>query len=397
MTGERFPDPIYVTRPLLPDLAEVHAALEEIWDSKVLTNGGSKHQQLEKEINQVLKVPASCLFNNGTIALITACQALRISGEVITTPFTFPATPHILAWNNITPVFCDIDPETMNIDAQKIESLITSKTSAILGVHVYGTPCAVHDIQEIANKHGLKVIYDAAHAFGVEIDGKGIGTYGDISMFSFHSTKLFHTIEGGCVTFNDLYLKPRIDLLKNFGIKNENEVILPGINGKLNEVQAAIGLINLKLVDDERKKRAEIARVYREELRDIPGIKLLKESTSIRPSLQYFVIRINKNLFGCSRDELHTQLKEYNVITRKYFYPLCSDYTCYKMLPSSHISNLPVAHQVVQEVLSLPIYGNLALEDVRKICHLIRSCYQGSFMSSFTPLAANTAFCDLKS
>ncbi|MBA3721525.1 MAG: DegT/DnrJ/EryC1/StrS family aminotransferase [Parachlamydiaceae bacterium] len=376
MSLTRFPNPIYVTRPILPDLDEVHEALEEVWDSKILTNGGPKHQQLEQAINQILKVPTSCLFNNGTIALITACQALRLSGEVITTPFTFPATPHILAWNNITPVFCDIDPVTMNIDPKKIESLITSKTSAILGVHVYGTPCAVHEIQEIANRHGLKVVYDAAHAFGVELDGRGIGTFGDISMFSFHATKLFHTVEGGCVTFNDVYLKPRIDLLKNFGIKNENEVILPGINGKLNEVQAAIGLVNLKYIDQERKKRQQIVNLYHEELGNIPGISMLKLDSKVRPSLQYFVIRIDQELFGYSRDQLHNELKEYNVITRKYFYPLCSDYICYKMLPSSSPENLPVANKVVNEVLSLPLYGQLELDDVRTICGIIQQFHK---------------------
>lgn len=376
MTFKPFHDPVYVTRPILPDLDELQESLEDIWETKILTNGGPKHQELEGAINSLLKVPASCLFNNGTIALITACQALRLSGEVITTPFTFPATPHILVWNNITPVFCDIDEETMNIDEKKIESLITSKTSAILGVHVYGTPCAVDSIQEIANRYGLKVIYDAAHAFGIEINGRGIGTFGDISMFSFHATKLFHTVEGGCLTFNDVYLKPRIDLLKNFGIKNENEVILPGINGKLNEIQAAIGLLNLKHIDQEREKRKKIAEVYREELGHVPGITLLKQQQYVRPSLQYFVIRIDPSQFGLSRDEVHAKLKEYNIITRKYFYPLCSDYVCYKMLPSASISNLPVANRIVHEVLSLPFYGELELDDVRVICQIIRSLYK---------------------
>ncbi|CDZ81717.1 UDP-4-amino-4-deoxy-L-arabinose--oxoglutarate aminotransferase [Candidatus Rubidus massiliensis] len=368
-----FENPIYVTRPMLPDLESIYQGLNEVWDSKTLTNGGPKHQKLEKEISNYLKVPYNCLFNNGTIALITACQALRLTGEVITTPFTFPATPHVLAWNNIQPVFCDIDPKTMNIDHRKIESLITNKTSAILGVHVYGTPCEVDEIEEIANRHGLRVIYDAAHAFGLEINGRGIGTYGDISMFSFHATKLFHTVEGGCLTFNDPYLKPRIDLLKNFGIKNENEVILPGINGKLNEVQASIGLTNLTLIEDERKKRAAIIQTYQEELFDVEGISYLKTQQHVRPSLQYFIIRINKDKFGISRDELHAKLKEYNVVTRKYFYPLCSDYTCYNSLPSSSPANLVIANQVVHEVLALPLYGDLELEDVKTICKMIKS------------------------
>lgn len=370
---KKFQDPIYVTRPFLPDLREVQSSLEEIWKEQILTNGGPKHQQLEKALCDTLKVPSLSLFNNGTIALITGCQALRLTGEVITTPFTFPATPHILTWNNIKPVFCDIDPVTMNIDASKIESLITSKTSAILGVHVYGTPCDVLKIEEISKRHGLKVIYDAAHAFGVEIKGRAIGTFGDISMFSFHATKLFHTLEGGCVAFNDIDLKPRIDLLKNFGIKNEEEVVLPGINGKMNEVQAAMGLINLKHLEEEQNKRSLIINLYKEELSDIEGISFLNLSPEITPSYQYFVIRIEKNSFGISRDEVYERLKEYNVFTRKYFKPLCSEYQCYQQLPSAAPEKLPVAHKIVNEVLTLPLYGNLALEDARLICHLIRS------------------------
>ncbi len=373
MSFEPFSEPIYVTRPLFADLQDLHPLLEDIWESKILTNGGPKHQELERALCETLNVPYLSLFNNGTIALITACQALNLSGEVITTPFTFPATPHILTWNQLTPVFCDIDPITMNINASKIEALITDKTSAILAVHVYGTPCNVEHIEDIANRYGLKVIYDAAHAFGVEIDGRGIGTFGDISMFSFHATKLFHTAEGGCLTFNDKSLKSHIDLLKNFGIKNESEVILPGINGKMNEIQAAIGLMNLCHLEEERQRRAKIIDIYREELSQVDGITLLETPSNVRPSYQYFVIRIDEDKFGISRDELHQQLKEYNVITRKYFYPLCSDYDCYKKLPSADPITLPIAHKVAQEVLALPLYGQLELESVRTICHLIRS------------------------
>jgi dTDP-4-amino-4,6-dideoxygalactose transaminase len=371
-----FAEPIYVAQPFLPDLKDVKRALEDIWDSKILTNEGSCHRQLEKAISQVLKVPNSCLFNNGTTALSCACRALSLSGEVITTPFTFPATPHALTLNNIQPVFCDIDTETLNIDPKKIESLITPKTTGILAVHVYGTPCAFEEIQEIASRHGLKIIYDAAHAFGCEINGKSIGTLGDISMFSFHATKLFHTLEGGCLTFNNAALKERIDLLKNFGIKNEEEVVIPGTNGKMNELQAAIGLAVLDKLDEERKRRMRIESLYREELGGIPGIQLLKQAKNVRPSLQYFIIRIQQNLFGLSRDELHTQLKEYNVFTRKYFYPLCSDYPCYNQLPTSQAENLPVARQVVQEVLALPFYGGLDLEEVAAICKMIKSLYK---------------------
>ncbi len=372
MPFKPFPEPIYVTRPVFPSLEDFQGALEEIWHSQILTNGGPKHGELEKALCQTLKVPALSLFNNGTIALITACQALKLTGEVITTPFTFPATPHVLTWNRLDPVFCDIEPHTMNIDPSKIESLITERTSAILGVHVYGAPCDHFQIQNIADKHGLKVIYDAAHAFGVEIDGRGIGTFGDIAMFSFHATKLYHTAEGGCLTFNEPGLKKQIDLLKNFGIKNEEEVVLPGINGKLNEIQSALGLINLRYLAEERGKRAAIIDLYREELRDIEGI-ILPDTPNMIPSYQYFVIRIQQEAFGLSRDDVHQKLKEYNVITRKYFYPLCSDYECYKNLPSSKQDRLPVARKVVQEVLTLPLYGKLPLDSVRTICRLIRS------------------------
>ena len=369
---EPFKDPIYVTRPMLADLKEVNEELQEIWASQWLTNGGSKHQKLEEELKKTLDVPALSLFNNGTIALIVAVQSLKLSGEVITTPFTFPATPHILPWNGITPVFGDIDENTFTLDADKIEKLITPNTTGILGVHVYGMPCNVQKIQEIADRHGLKVIYDAAHAFGTEIDGVSIGTFGDISMFSFHSTKLFHTLEGGALTYNNIHLKQTIDLLKNFGIKNEEEVVMPGINGKMNEVQAAIGLINLRHIELERQKRQKIVEVYQQNLADIPGIRVFEIPQNIKKSYQYFVIRIGSE-FGLSRDEVHAELKKYNVITRKYFYPLCSDYDCYRHLPSADPENLPVARKIVKEVLCLPLYGALELDQVEKICKLIKN------------------------
>ncbi len=366
-----FDKPIYVTRPMLADLNEVNQELHEIWESQWLTNSGSKHKELEEELRKTLGVPGLSLFNNGTVALIVAIQSLRLSGEVITTPFTFPATPHVLPWNNIAPVFCDIDENTLTIDAEKLERLITSRTTGILGVHVYGMPCNIHKIQEIADRHGLKVIYDAAHAFGVEINGMGIGTFGDISMFSFHATKLFHTVEGGALTFNDPDLKPQIDLLRNFGIKNEDEVIMPGINGKMNEIQAAIGLINLRHLDEERAKRRKIIEAYTKNLSDIPGLKVFEIPDGVRNSYQYFMIRIGRE-FGLSRDEVQAELRKYKVITRKYFYPLCSDYDCYRQLPSARPENLPVANRVVKEVLCLPLYGNLRLEDVDTICQMIR-------------------------
>lgn len=368
-----FPEPVYITRPILPDLEKLFEKLKEVWISQRLTNRGPQHEIFEKELLNVLKVPYLSLFNNGTIALIVACQSIRLSGEVITTPFTFPATPHVLSWNNIKPIFCDIDPVTMNIDPDRIESMISPRTTGILAVHIFGTPCDVVKIQEVADRYGLKVIYDAAHAFGVEIGGTGIGNFGDISMFSFHATKLFHTAEGGALAYNDENLKPRIDLLKNFGIKNEEEVVMPGINGKMNEIQAAIGLLVLKYVEEERNKRRILIKTYKECLKDIEGVSFSVELPDVNSSCQYFVIRINEELFGKSRDYVYDKFKEYNIFTRKYFYPLCSEYTCYKQLPSSSPSNLPVAGKTASEVLSMPLYGGLSEDDVEKICNILKS------------------------
>ncbi|MBT0663399.1 DegT/DnrJ/EryC1/StrS family aminotransferase [Geobacter pelophilus] len=368
-----FHTPIYVTRPLLPDLNNVTEKLDEIWKSQWLTNNGPQHELLEKELLGALKVPYLSLFNNGTIALIVACQSLRLSGEVITTPFTFPATPHVLTWNNIKPIFCDIDPITMNIDANRIETLITPQTTAILAVHVFGTPCDTIKIQEVADRYGLRVIYDAAHAFGVEIEGTGIGTFGDISMFSFHATKLFHTAEGGALTFNSRELKSRVDLLKNFGIKNEEEVVMPGINGKMNEIQAALGLVVLKDIDEERRKRKVLYDTYKECLKNVEGVTCLdNDKPGIKNSYQYFVVRIDERAFGRSRDTVYDEMKKYNIFTRKYFYPLCSDYPCYRYLPSSETANLQIAYKAAGEVLSLPFYGGLSENDIEKICGIIQ-------------------------
>ncbi|MEN6475449.1 MAG: DegT/DnrJ/EryC1/StrS family aminotransferase [Syntrophaceae bacterium] len=373
-TYQPFREPIYITRPLLPDVDVILEKLREVWASQWLTNNGPQHQIFEQKLLESLRVPYLSLFNNGTIALIVACQSLRLSGEVITTPFSFPATPHVLAWNNIRPVFCDIEPTTLNIDADKIESMLTPQTTGILAVHVFGTPCNVIKIQEVADRYGLRVIYDAAHAFGVEIGGRGIGTYGDISMFSFHATKLFHTAEGGALTFNDLHLKSRIDLLKNFGIKNENEVVMPGINGKMTEIQAALGLVLLDYVDGERRKRAGLLKTYRECLEGVDGLSFLPyDMDGVEKSLQYFVIRIDEKLFGCSRDRVYEEFKKYNVFTRKYFFPLCSAYTCYKHLPSSSHANLPVAEKIACEVLCMPFYGGLSVDDVVRICDILKS------------------------
>lgn len=372
-----FEQPVYVTRPLLPDLQSLSRKLAEVWESKWLTNNGPQHALLEEKIRSYLKVQHISLFNNGTIALITAIRSLRLYGEVITTPFTFPATPHVLSWNNIRPIFCDIDPVTMNIDPKKIESMITPQTTGVLAVHVFGTPCDVEAIQQIADRYGLKVVYDAAHAFGVEIDGRGIGTFGDISMFSFHATKLFHTAEGGALAFNNPNMKPRVDLLKNFGIKNEDEVVMPGINGKMNEIQAALGLVLLGQVDEERLKRQRLIDAYLALLKDVDGIHVNHALPGVKSSCQYFVIRIEEKRFGISRDEVYERFKQYNVFTRKYFYPLCSEYTCYRQLPSSAPDNLPVAHAVVQEVLSMPLYGGLSLDDVERLCAILKSFRRG--------------------
>ena len=370
---EPFNERIYVTRPVFPTIEEVTEKLRDIWAAKWLTNNGPQHSMLERELTEFLKVPYLSLFNNGTIALIVACQSLRLSGEVITTPFTFAATPHVLSWNNITPIFCDIDAETMNIDAAQIESMITPHTTAILAVHVFGTPCDVKKIQEVADRYGLRVVYDAAHAFGVEIGGRGIGTFGDISMFSFHATKLYHTVEGGALVHGNEHLKNRIDLLKNFGIKNEEEVVMPGINGKMNEISAAIGRIMLNYVEDERQKRIRLHKIYNEELGDVEGIKIMPTcADDVKLNYQYYVIRIDEKLFGRSRDFVYEEFKKYNVYARKYFHPLCSEFTCYRQLSSSSAVNLPVANVIGQQVLSLPMYGGLTEDDVRKICAILK-------------------------
>ena len=371
---EPFDKMIHVTRPVFPTIEEVTDKLRDIWAAKWLTNNGPQHTMLEQELKAFLKVPYLSLFNNGTIALMVACQSLRLSGQVITTPFTFAATPHVLSWNNIEPIFCDVDEETMNIDADKIESMITPKTTAILPVHVFGIPCDVEKIQEVADRYGLRVVYDAAHTFGVEIGGRGIGTFGDISMLSFHATKLYHTVEGGALVMHDENTKQRIDLLKNFGIKNEEEVVMPGINGKLDEVRAAIGRIMLSYVEDERLKRKRLHEVYNEELAEVEGLKLMpKVADDVKLNYQYYVVRIEEEVFGRSRDYVYEAFKNFNVYTRKYFHPLCSEFTCYRQLSSASPANLPVANTIAKQVLSLPMYGELTEDDVRKICAILKS------------------------
>ena len=367
-------EPVYVTRPLLPDVNDLYLEIMEIIESKWITNHGQKHNLLEKKLENVLKVPNVSIFNNGSIALLTALKALDLpmSSEVITTPFTFAATPHCISWNGLKPVFCDIEPDTMTINAEKIEELISPNTSAILPVHVYGFPCDVERIEEIAQKYDLKVIYDAAHAFSTEINGKSIGNFGDITMFSFHATKLYNTLEGGCLTYINNELKEKIYNLRNFGIKNEEEVVDIGINGKMNEFQASVGLLNLKLFKKEQKKRLKIKKLYIEQLNDIENIRVPQMPKNTTDSCQYFPIVIENN-FPINRDRLYDKLRKCNILTRKYFYPICSDYEPYHDLESSSVDNLPLANDLKHKVLCLPYFGSLDSEIVIQICDIIRS------------------------
>jgi dTDP-4-amino-4,6-dideoxygalactose transaminase len=376
-----FEKPIYITRPPLPDREAVYRKIDEIWDSQWLTNVGSQHKEFETKLKQYLEVSNISLFCNGTLALQLACQALRLSGEVITTPFTFAATPHVLYWNRITPVFCDIDPHTFNLDPQRIESMITPNTTAILPVHVFGYPCDFESIREIADRYGLRVIYDAAHAFGVKVNGKNIGNFGDLSMFSFHATKIYHTFEGGALTFKDRSLRERLEFAKNFGFKGEENIVVPGINAKMNEFQAAMGLLMLDPFEEEIEKRKHLTMVYRERLSEVPGINFRTEIPKVKHNYYNFVITVDQDKFGQSRDNLYDNLKTYNIFTRKYFYPLCSQFQCYKQYPSSSPENLPVAEKITKQVLSLPLYSGLADEDIHKICDVIFSFRKSKYKS----------------
>lgn len=366
---------IYVTSPLLANLDDVYNEIQEIWQNKWLTNMGVKHQKLEESLKSELKVKNVSLFNNGTIALLVALKALNLpyGSEVITTPFTFAATPHCIVWNGLQPVFCDIEPETMTIDADKIEELITPNTSAILGVHVYGFPCNVKKIEKIAQKYNLKVIYDGAHVFSTEIDNKGIGTYGDITMFSFHATKLFNTIEGGCLTYNDDELIKKIYNLRNFGIKNEEVVEDIGINGKMNEIQAAIGLLNLKLYRKEQEERRILKEYYDHHLENIKGIRIPKIANNVTNSYQYYPIIVEKE-YPISRNEIYDKFKEKDIYTRKYFYPACTDYECYSNLLSVKLSNLEVTNDLKHRVLCLPYYSGVPNEIREYIVKALREC-----------------------
>lgn len=364
-------DIITVTSPLLPNLDEFTESLKEIWESKWITNNGQFHQKLEAALAEYLKVPYVSLFTNGTLPLLTALQALRITGEVITTPYSFVATTHALWWNGIKPVFVDIDPSTGNIDPQKIETAITPRTTAILPVHVYGKPCDTEAIQAIADKYGLKVIYDAAHAFGVEVNGESLLNAGDMSTLSFHATKVFNTIEGGAMVMHDEKTKQRIDYLKNFGFVNEVEVVGPGINSKMDEIRSAYGLLNLKQVDAAIAARQKVAVAYRDALRNVDGISFWDDMPGVRHNYSYFPIFVDAEKYGMTRDELYMKMKDQGVWGRRYFYPLISEFSTYRGLESSRPENLPNAHMMADTVICLPMHHALSEAEIDKIKNTI--------------------------
>lgn len=363
---------ITVTSPLLPDLNEFEKYLEDIWNKKWLTNNGEYHKQLETALANYLGVKYISLFTNGTLPLIAALQVLGLqNGEVITTPYSFVATTHSIWWNNLIPVFVDVDPITGNIDPDKIEAAITDRTVAIMPVHVYGTPCDTIHIQKIADKYNLKIIYDAAHAFGVKVNGKSILTEGDISTLSFHATKVYNTVEGGALVCKTEEMKTKIDQLRNFGFTSEMDVYASGINSKMDELRSAYGLLNLNLVDAAIESRRKTANKYRKEFSNVQGIRFLDDIQGVDHNYSYFPIFIDSQKYGHSRDELFTMLKEHNIFARKYFYPLISEFEVYKNYPSAKKENLPVAKKLAEEVLCLPMYAFMEDNDIRKIIRII--------------------------
>lgn len=362
---------ITVTSPLLPSLDDFIPYLQDIWNRKWLTNNGHYHQELEKALCEYLKVPYISLFTNGTLPLICALQALRITGEVITTPYSFVATTHSLWWNGIKPVFVDIDPISCNIDPDKIEAAITPKTTAIMPVHVYGKPCDTVRIQAIADKYGLKVIYDAAHAFGVDVNGQSILNAGDMSTLSFHATKIYNTIEGGALICHDKKMKERIDYLKNFGFAGETTIVAPGINGKMDEIRSAYGLINLKQVDAAIESRRQVAVQYRNVLQQVKGIYFMEDILGVRHNYSYFPIFVNSQEYGMTRDELYFKMKENGVLGRRYFYPLISEFSTYRGLESARPENLPVAHRIADSVICLPMHHDIQKYEIERILSLI--------------------------
>ena len=365
--------PVYVTQPAMPPLDEYMVYLRDIWDSRILTNNGPFHQQFERELAEHLGVKYLSVFANGTLALVTALQALRITGEVITTPFSFVATTHSLWWNNIRPVFADIEPRSFTLDPAKIEAAITPQTTAIMPVHVYGYPCLMEEIQKIADTYGLKVIYDAAHAFGVEVNGRSILNSGDMSVLSFHATKAFNTIEGGAIICHDENTKRHIDHLKNFGFENEVTVVEPGINAKMNELQAAFGLVQLRHIGEYTLQRRKIAELYRARLSGISGLWYPGDIEGIRHSYTYFPVLIDAEQYGRTRDEVYETLRDAGIYGRRYFYPLISQFPTYCGLPSSHPGNLRVATRVAGQVICLPIYPHLEPETVDYIADILKN------------------------
>ena len=363
---------ITVTKPSFPPLDEFIPYLADIWQRKILTNNGYYHQELEKALCKYLKVPYISIFTNGTLPLLIALEALEISGEVITTPYSFVATTHALWRSGIKPIFVDVEEGTGNLDPRKIEAAITPRTTAIMPVHVYGTPCDTEVIQRIADKHALKVIYDAAHTFGVEKDGKSVLAAGDISTLSFHATKVFNTAEGGALVCKDAKVKEKVDRLKNFGFINETTVVMPGTNGKMDEIRAAFGLLNLKYVTRGIEERKRVASLYRRELKEVSGIRMMDEPYNVKPNFSYFPILVDKSIYGQSRDALYEKLKSFDIYGRRYFYPLTSTFPPYKDLKSASTENLPVATKLADSVICLPIYEGLETSDVQKICEALK-------------------------
>ncbi len=362
---------ITITRPLLPNIDEFHELLKQIWESKWITNCGSFHQQLEHDLTEYLGVPFISLFTNGTLPLLTALQALRITGEVITTPYSFVATTHCIWWNGCKPVFVDIDSSTGNLDPNKIEAAITPKTTAIMPVHVYGKPCDTKRIQEIADRYGLKVIYDSAHAFGVKVNGDSILKAGEISTLSFHATKVYNTIEGGAMVMHDEAMKKRVDYLKNFGFADEVTVVAPGINSKLDEMRSAYGILNLRQVDAAIKARHHVAIKYREALNSKEGITFFEDVPGVSHNFSYFPIFIDEAKYGMSRDDLYEKMKAANILTRRYFYPLISEFSTYRGLESARPENLPIAHKMANSVICLPMHHALSEEDIQRTVNCI--------------------------
>lgn len=368
-TGGKKVNKILVTRSSMPDLDEYVEEIRDIWDTHWLTNMGSKHKKLETQLKEYLGVENISLMTNGHLSLELGIQAMNLKGEVITTPFTFASTTHAIVRNGLTPVFCDIDPDSYTIDVTKIESLITDKTCAIVPVHVYGNVCNIEEIERIAKKYDLKVIYDAAHTFGVKYKGKGIGTFGDASMFSFHATKVFNTIEGGCMCFHDSSYEKELYKLKNFGIKNETVVDGVGSNAKMNEFQAAMGLCNLRHVDEEIQKRKKVTERYRKNLQGTEGIKLSPEQKDVESNYAYFPVVIDEKVFGATRNEIYDELKKHDIYARKYFYPLTNTFDCFHGRYDAE--STPIALYISKRVLTLPLYADLSLEEVDRICEII--------------------------